>query len=104
MPTLLVIGALALDRPIRLDGPLRSGGRVRKIRCRKQGCPVEAIAFDWHDDVGMNSIVGDIDEGSLPSFPPVAVDRNHRTGKRCDKIERWECKDCGFIWVDNERE
>jgi sugar/nucleoside kinase (ribokinase family) len=29
MPTLLVIGALALDRPIRLDGPLRSGGRFR---------------------------------------------------------------------------
>jgi sugar/nucleoside kinase (ribokinase family) len=29
MPTLLVIGALALDRPIRLDAPLRSGGRVR---------------------------------------------------------------------------
>jgi ribokinase len=29
MQTLLVIGALALDRPIRLDGPLRSGGRVR---------------------------------------------------------------------------
>jgi ribokinase len=29
MPTLLVIGALALDRPIRLDGPLRAGGRVR---------------------------------------------------------------------------
>jgi sugar/nucleoside kinase (ribokinase family) len=28
MSTLLVIGALALDRPIRLDGPLRSGGRV----------------------------------------------------------------------------
>ena len=29
MSTLLVIGALALDRPIRLDGPLRSGGRLR---------------------------------------------------------------------------
>jgi sugar/nucleoside kinase (ribokinase family) len=29
MSTLLVIGALALDRPIRLDGPLRSGVRVR---------------------------------------------------------------------------
>ena len=29
MPTLLVIGALALDRPIRLDGPLRAGGRLR---------------------------------------------------------------------------
>lgn len=29
MLTLLVIGALALDRPIRLDGPLRPGGRVR---------------------------------------------------------------------------
>ncbi len=29
MSKLLVIGALALDRPIRLDGPLRSGGRVR---------------------------------------------------------------------------
>jgi sugar/nucleoside kinase (ribokinase family) len=29
MATLLVIGALALDRPIRLDGPLRAGGRLR---------------------------------------------------------------------------
>jgi ribokinase len=29
MSTLLVIGALALDRPIWLDGPLRSGGRLR---------------------------------------------------------------------------
>lgn len=29
MPTLLVIGALALDRPIRLGAPLRSGGRLR---------------------------------------------------------------------------
>jgi ribokinase len=29
MSTLLVIGVLALDRPIRLDGPLRSGGRLR---------------------------------------------------------------------------
>lgn len=29
MLTLLIIGALALDRPIRLDGPLRAGGRVR---------------------------------------------------------------------------
>jgi sugar/nucleoside kinase (ribokinase family) len=29
MPTLLIIGALALDRPIRLGGPLRSGGRLR---------------------------------------------------------------------------
>ena len=29
MRTLLIIGALALDRPIRLDGPLRAGGRVR---------------------------------------------------------------------------
>ena len=29
MPTLLIIGALALDRPIRLDGPLRAGGRLR---------------------------------------------------------------------------
>jgi sugar/nucleoside kinase (ribokinase family) len=29
MPTLLVIGALALDRPIRLDGPLRGGARLR---------------------------------------------------------------------------
>lgn len=29
MRTFLVIGALALDRPIRLDGPLRSGGRLR---------------------------------------------------------------------------
>ena len=29
MATLLVIGALALDRPIRLDGPVRSGGRLR---------------------------------------------------------------------------
>ena len=29
MATLLIIGALALDRPIRLDSPLRSGGRLR---------------------------------------------------------------------------
>jgi sugar/nucleoside kinase (ribokinase family) len=29
MSTFLVIGALALDRPIWLDGPLRSGGRLR---------------------------------------------------------------------------
>jgi sugar/nucleoside kinase (ribokinase family) len=29
MSTLLIIGALALDRPIRLDGPLRAGGRLR---------------------------------------------------------------------------
>lgn len=29
MQPLLVIGALALDRPIRLGGPLRSGGRLR---------------------------------------------------------------------------
>jgi ribokinase len=29
MSTLLVIGALALDRPIQLDRPLRSGGRLR---------------------------------------------------------------------------
>jgi sugar/nucleoside kinase (ribokinase family) len=29
MPILLVIGALALDRPIRLDGPLCAGGRLR---------------------------------------------------------------------------
>jgi sugar/nucleoside kinase (ribokinase family) len=29
MSTLLIIGAVALDRPIRLDAPLRSGGRLR---------------------------------------------------------------------------
>jgi sugar/nucleoside kinase (ribokinase family) len=29
MPSLLVIGALALDRPMRLDRPLSSGGRLR---------------------------------------------------------------------------
>lgn len=29
MATLLVIGTLALDRPLWLDGPLRSGGRLR---------------------------------------------------------------------------
>lgn len=39
MPTLLVIGALALDRPIRLDGPLRAGGR---LRARSLGGALEA--------------------------------------------------------------